>query len=194
MTLPDKVVIQIGGNQPPKIEKLPQELKLVAANDPVLHKPCDPAPVGKFYQAENESLIECMLKVCEVNRGYGLSANQLGVPRQLFVLYMNTPNKDFAFFNARIVEHSSDYLKMEEGCLSLPYIVHKVSRPNWVILEYQDIEGNRKSETYHGITARVICHEMDHMNGITLFDHMSPMEIRRAKERQVKNMKKFRQR
>lgn len=165
-----------------------QELKLVPLTDPVLHERCAPAPTGQRFKQENESLIECMLSVCDKKNGYGLSANQLGVSRQLFVLYMQG-EKDFAFFNPSIIEMCSSENELEEGCLSLPYILHKVKRPNWIIISWFDIEGFEKRATYHGMSARVICHEMDHLNGKTLFDYMSPFEARRAKERQSKMLK-----
>lgn len=190
---PNEIVIRRGpsGGKTETPIVVPQELKLVPQDHPALLAPCAPAPTGLRFRQENESLIECMLKVCEANRGFGLSANQLGVSRQLFILYMvyGDPKQDFAFFNPKILERSTEYVKMEEGCLSLPYIEHQVSRPTWVILSWFDIEGFEKRATFHGITARVICHEMDHMEGRTLFDHMSAFEIRRAKERQSKKFR-----
>ena len=194
-TPPDKIVIHIGPKSQGKTTSLPiipRELALVKQSDPVLHTPCEPAMVGMLYRTQNESLIECMLKVCEAKNGYGLSACQLGISTRLFVIYMvyGMADKDFAFFNPEILERSTETSIMEEGCLSLPYIVHRVERPNCVILKYQDINGMWKQETYHGITARVICHEMDHLDGKTLFDHMSPLESRRARERQAKRFKK----
>lgn len=193
-TLPEKIILNIGPSKEvhTPLPVIHQELRLVDEDDPVLCTPCLNAPVGILYRNQNESLIECMLKVCETHNGYGLSANQLGVSMRLFVLYtslIDHMKDDFAFFNPEIVATSPDLDVLEEGCLSLPYITQKVKRPSWIILQYQDINGTKKTQTFYGITARVVCHEMDHLSGKTLFDHMSPMEKRRAKERRSKKMK-----
>ena len=189
--LPEKLVINIGPQPTPIIQ--PRQLDLVPQDHPVLHEPCQPAPLGPMFQEENVSLANCLLKVCAIKNGFGLSANQLGVNRRLFVLMVPSDPRikiDQAYFNPEIIGFSDELTAEFEACISLPYILHKVERPRWVILKWHDALGNSKQETFYGITARVICHEMDHLNGITLFDHMTPLEKRRAREKQSKMMKK----
>jgi peptide deformylase len=196
MTLPETLTITIGPQQAvqePQVVK--RELYLVKQDDPVLLTPCKPAVLDFTHREENKTLAECMLKVCEAKNGYGLSANQLGVGIRLFVL--NVPHDpqlytqwDKVYFNPEFLSQAEEFEDMEEGCLSLPFVFQKVKRPKWVILRWQDINGVSKRATFHGITARVVCHEMDHMNGVTLFDHMSNLEKRRARERQSKSLKR----
>ena len=193
-SLPDKLILNIGPSggktqSPPVVQKM--VLEIVRGDDPVLHTPCNPAPVGPHLITENKSLVECMLQVCRANKGYGLTANQLGLSRAVFVMDVPTNGEfDQAYFNPKILQFAEEIETMEEGCLSLPYILHRIKRPKWVILSWQDIYGDKQEKKFHGVTARVIFHEMDHIAGKTLLDHMSPMEIRRARERQSKMFKK----
>lgn len=193
--LPDKITLNIGPtvSVPPVVQK--HVLEIVKENDPVLHTPCEPAPVGPHLITENKSLVECMLQVCRANKGYGLTANQLGLSRAVFVMDVPTDGEfEQAYFNPKILQSAEETETMEEGCLSLPYILHRIKRPQWVLLSWQDIYGDKQEKKFRGVTARVICHEMDHIAGKTLLDHMSPMEIRRARERQSKMFKKTQRR
>jgi peptide deformylase len=195
--LPSKVTLHIGPQRTEIVpDKLPipvKELAFVPQDDPVLHKPCQDALVGGFFLKENQSLVNCMLDVVRIKQGLGLSANQLGIDRRIFVLdiptQFGTAHRN-AFFNPTITQSSDEFVEGMEGCLSLPYISHTVKRPTWVVLQWQNIDGSRQEAKFHGLTARVICHEMDHLAGKTLFDHMTTFEIRRAKERQAKLLKK----
>jgi peptide deformylase len=189
-----KIVVRFG--ETPKPTPIPTRvLDFVKQTDPVLHEPCADAPVGRLFINDNQSLVECMLQATRKMKGYGLSANQLGVSRRLFVVDFPDPAlEDQAYFNPEIISTSTETDIMEEGCLSLPFILYKIKRPRWVILKWQNIDGDFKQKTFHGITARVICHEMDHLSGKTLFDHMSNLEARRARERQLQALKRAKRR
>lgn len=192
--LPDKIQITIGPEGGIFVPK--KQLSLVSGDDPILHSPCNPADITASAYLENRSLVETMLKICELRKGYGLSANQVGLSKRLFVLYVssNSFNIDLAYFNPEVLKLAETSSVMEEGCLSYPFIEVKISRPDWVILQWFDINGNNKRATFHGMTARVILHEMDHLNGITIFDHLSPLESRLAREKQRKLLKKAKRR
>jgi peptide deformylase len=75
--------------------------------------------------------------------------------------------------NARIVETRRQW-EFEEGCLSIPEIRDMVVRPEWIRVEYQDIEGKAHSLEADGLLARVIQHEIDHINGMLFVDRLTP--------------------
>jgi peptide deformylase len=99
------------------------------------------------------------------------------------LLVIGVPKKDseemfnLAVVNPEIVEGRGawDY---EEGCLSIPDIRENVTRPEWLKLRYQDLEGNEHVLETGGMLARVLQHEIDHLNGVLFVDRVSP--IRRA--------------
>jgi peptide deformylase len=113
-------------------------------------------------------LVEQMLKIMQKYNGVGLSANQLGLPYRVFV--MRGLEHNFACFNPRIVSHSNDTTILEEGCLSFPGVTVKVKRYNEVRLRFTTASGGTDTKTFSGITARVIQHEIDHLNGILFFN------------------------
>lgn len=189
--LPETLTIHIG----PKKTGIVQEqrvLKLVSEHDPALRTECTPADLSSAAYLDNSSLAECMWQTCKKFGGYGLSANQLGVTRRLFVMdIFGQAQADFAaFFNPVILAQSEQTDVLDEGCLSFPYVEVPVKRPLWVILQWNTIYGEVRQRTFHGLTARVICHEMDHLNGKTIFDHVTPFEGRRAREKAAKILKK----
>jgi peptide deformylase len=142
-------------------------------------------PTEKYdFDAENaienakeleSKLIECM----EQNRGMGLSANQVGINAQIFV--METADKgSVGFFNPEIVRASVETDNMKEGCLSFPDMYVMIKRSKVIELKYQDSEGKEHSLTLEGMAARCIQHECDHLNGIIFLQRASRLKIERA--------------
>jgi peptide deformylase len=108
----------------------------------------------------------------------GLAAVQIGYPRRIFML--NEGEDRRVFINPRVTAKSRETKKDFEGCLSLPNIPVYIPRPKWVTLEYFDIDGKCHQEKFTGFNARVIMHEMAHLQGrlITheLEDHTCPIK------------------
>jgi peptide deformylase len=186
--LPKTLTIKIGPDA--GIVQNEVALSLVPSFHEALRTPCQPVDINQ--RMENHTLADCMMKICRTHGGFGLSANQLGISKRLFVLDVpsGTPI-DWAYYNPEIIEYSEGFEKMEEGCLSFPMVEAMISRPLWVILGWQTIYGERKRGTFHGMTARVVCHEMDHLNGLTIFDHMGPVAANLAASKAQKKLKKF---
>ncbi len=118
-------------------------------------------------------LIKSMRKTMVENDGAGLSANQVGLDKKLFVAQIPDENgkpKFYAVINPEITKRSSETEIMNEGCLSIPNIVGPVKRPYKVTLEGKDIEGKDIKIKAWGFLARVFQHETDHLNGKLFID------------------------
>lgn len=151
------------------------DLKLRLYSDPILRE--DAADVEVFDQAlaeEARAMIETMIR----ERGIGLAAPQVGMSKKLIVaLQMKDPDDNaaepMALANPEIVERSRETWDLEEGCLSVPGVVGKVTRAESITVRYQDLGGNEKTITASGMFARVIQHEIDHLHGRLFIDYLS---------------------
>jgi peptide deformylase len=115
-------------------------------------------------------LVDNMFETMDAAKGIGLAANQVGVPRRVAVV--DVDGDRFAMIDPRILE-SEGGATAEEGCLSIPEIYADVTRPDRVVIEALDAEGNRYRKEATGLKARAIQHEIDHLDGILFLDHLS---------------------
>lgn len=122
---------------------------------------------------EVRALVEDLFDTMAAASGVGLAANQIGVARRVAVI--NAEGQTFAMINPRIVESSGRDSK-EEGCLSIPDAFAEVSRPERVILEALDEEGQPLRLDVAALAARAIQHELDHLDGVLFIDHLSPLK------------------
>lgn len=102
--------------------------------------------------------------------GVGLAAPQVGRLQRIFVLNDEGPR---IFINPRIGRADGDLVEDSEGCLSFPGIFIKVKRSPSVIVVATDIEGRTFNVEYYGLLARAVQHEIEHLDGRLLSDHMS---------------------
>ena len=185
----DIVKIQIGSKW---IYSVPDfDLTLSAETDPVLFTKCTDVDLTQVEY--NTKLATAMRTLCQRHMGLGLSANQVGIPKNMFVLGLDSEYASVfntVFINPVIIELSKKTVAYEEGCLSFKHIVHRVFRPETVRLQWYDLQGNHHIFTYDAVIARVILHEMEHLNGGTILDHMTPFERRRKFEQRAKRMKR----
>jgi len=100
--------------------------------------------------------------------GIGLAANQVGVPYRVFAMRGSPEN--FVCFNPRIVQPSAENIILEEGCLSFPGLLVKVKRPKHIRVRFQTPNGDTRTETFIGMTARIFQHELDHLDGRLYFN------------------------
>jgi peptide deformylase len=134
-------------------------------------------PITKFDSKVKQIAkeMERVVKSCTDPEGVGLAAPQVGLSLQLFLI---KPEKDSAirfFANPQIIKKSKKVnsdTKSLEGCLSIKNIWSHVTRHDWVVLKYQDLTGKIHEERFTGFIARIIQHEVDHLNGV-LFTHHS---------------------
>lgn len=115
-----------------------------------------------------------MVKVAKMADAAGLAANQIGISRSLAVVLLE--NGDFLKIINPVLKESEGEEVDEEGCLSVPDSVIKIPRSTRVVVEYLDTDGNIKTFEASGFTARVLQHEIDHLNGLLIFDRLNPQE------------------
>jgi len=151
-------------------------LQLHLYPDPVLLRAA--APVTAFDPALAARVAE-MFTVMYEEKGVGLAAPQVGWDARLLVLNPSGARSDesgaLAVLNPRIVKKWGKS-RAEEGCLSFPDIFVEVERPAGIRLQWQDLRGERQEEDFDDFTARILQHEMDHLDGVTLWHRMSPVD------------------
>ena len=136
-----------------------------------------------------EMLVKRLKMTMKLYGGIGLSANQCGVFERVFVI--GTDHFQIACINPRIIGQAPSTIKAEEGCLSFPGLHVKLDRPDWVEVEFTNEMGELKQMRLEGITARCFQHELDHMNGIRMIDHIGPVALQMARRKQDKIIKKI---
>ena len=163
-------------------------LPIVAYGAQILRKVS--ASIDASYPALPK-LLEDMWETMYSSNGVGLAAPQINKDIRLFVIdsaqifeslepheigkYPDAPGVKQVFINAKIVELAGDVWSYNEGCLSIPNIREDVSRHETVTLEYQDENFITHTKTFNGITARVILHEYDHIEGKLFIDYLKPL-------------------
>ncbi|WEK35200.1 MAG: peptide deformylase [Candidatus Pseudobacter hemicellulosilyticus] len=144
-----------------------------------------------------EKLLADMWETMYASNGVGLAAPQINRDIRLFVVdsvqiienleedekedFPNDKGIKQAFINARVVALNGEEWAYNEGCLSIPKIREDVYRSEEVTLEYQDEQFNKHTATFNGITARVILHEYDHIEGKLFIDYLKPLKRRLLK-------------
>ncbi len=117
-----------------------------------------------------------MVSVMQANKGIGLAAPQVGINARLIVLGGVDHFPLTEMIEPIILEYSKNSVYMEEGCLSFPGAYAKVSRPASCVVQWQDLSRKLHQRHTTGIEARVIQHEIDHLNGILFIDRLTPRE------------------
>jgi peptide deformylase len=145
--------------------------------DPVLRSPASPV---EDYGPELAAEVERMVAIMHDALGVGLAATQLGVMRRLLVFQAGPDATPTALVNPRIEWSSEDAETAEEGCLSLPGIVVDVERPLHVRVSARDATGQPLEVEASGLEARVIQHEVDHLDGILMLDRAATEQRRAA--------------
>ena len=133
-------------------------------------------------------LVERLKLTMKLYGGIGLSANQCGVYQRVFVL----GHGDFQLvcINPKVLEVSEETIKSDEGCLSYPGLFVKIERPAAIKVEFMTETGEVKQMMLEGLTARCFLHEVEHMNGRRFVEHVKPVAMRLARQKQIKRVKK----
>jgi peptide deformylase len=131
---------------------------------------------------ELRATIADMIETMYEEAGIGLAASQVGIPLRLMVVGHDTRHEPQALINPRIVDRGGE-VTAEEGCLSIPGIFAQVSRSEWVDLEASDVDGKPVKIHGRGLLARVLQHEMDHLDGVLFIDRLDPVTRDRLKRR-----------
>ena len=145
--------------------------------DPRLKKVC--APVSDVSD-ELRALADDMLETMYHAPGIGLAAPQVGVMDRLLVMDCvkeeNETPRPMVLINPEIVARSDERNVYEEGCLSIPEQFAEVTRPKLVDVRWMDLDGNEQQETFDGLWATCVQHEIDHLNGKLFIDYLGPMK------------------
>lgn len=104
------------------------------------------------------------------NEGIGLAANQIGILKRVIVLIHN--NEPISMINPEIIETSQESEISSEGCLSFPGEYIDIKRPKEVLVKFRDTKGRPRIERHYNLTARIIFHEIDHLEGITFHERL----------------------
>jgi peptide deformylase len=148
--------------------------------DPVLREVCPPV---ERFDDELRRLSADMIETMRAAPGVGLAAPQVGVPLRLCVLDPSAGQDQKALrvlVNPELVEHEG-IENEEEGCLSIPGFIERVERPARATVRALDLDGAEISLSADGMLARVVCHEIDHLNGILFVDRLRGLRRERAR-------------
>jgi peptide deformylase len=146
-----------------------------------------------------EKLDQYMTKMLDsmyAQSGVGLAAPQIGDSRRLVVIDTGVTQADYGggslkLVNPVIVDRSEDIVNSVEGCLSVPTLNVSVTRSESVRVSYQTPYGDTRTEDFVGFPAVVIQHEIDHLNGITILKHASPLKRSRYNKKLEKTVKRI---
>ena len=153
-------------------------LKLRYYGDPILRRRAEEITV---FDPPLRGVADAMVETMREAEGVGLAAPQVGIERRLLVaLDMRTPDDDgaapIAMVNPEITERSRETWVFEEGCLSIPGIRGDVTRPSQVKVRYRDVDGREHTIDAEGMFARILQHEIDHLDGKLFIDYLSLAE------------------
>ena len=155
--------------------------------DPRLKKPS--AAVDDITD-ELRSLSDDMLKTMYEAPGIGLAAPQVGVLQRLIVLDCvkeeGESPRPLVMFNPVVKASSDAQNTYEEGCLSLPDLYADVTRPKVVDVEWMDRDGKLRTETFDGLWATCVQHEIDHLDGKLFIDYLKPLKRQMMTRKMVK--------
>jgi peptide deformylase len=111
-----------------------------------------------------------MIHIMRDGMGVGLAATQLGVLRRVLVFQAGNDNEPTALINPKVEWMSDELTIAEEGCLSLPRVTMDVERPLHARFTGRDVDGEPVTIEASGLEARVLQHEIDHLDGILILD------------------------
>lgn len=163
-------------------------IQIAELGDPVIRQKAK--PITNFGTTELKKLIKDLKSTCVESEGVGISAPQIRISKRLFIIsstkspiYKTAKNvKPFEVINPKILDLSKEVDIGYEGCLSIPGIRGKVSRPKKIKVEYYDFNGRKKTAVFKDFMARVFLHEYDHLEGIVFTDKVESKTLITGKE------------
>ena len=172
-------------------------LTLVPPSDPRVQSAVAPFTDDMLKEhkfKDRQELSDVMFKTMRRFGGIGLSANQVGLPFNMFVLG-DHPDVEKSLkmtcFNPIIISSSVEEETMKEGCLTFPFVFLSITRPRKVVVKYEDENGDLKEGHLDGMISRIYQHEYDHMLGKTFVEGVSKMKLDMAYKKAEKMMKKY---
>lgn len=160
-------------------------MQIIRYPHPTLRYPSKPL---RRVDAELRKMIRQMFDLLYEHEGIGLAANQVDLPYRLVVVNLHSDpaakDEEHVFINP-VITHRKGSAEDREGCLSLPEIYGRVARSERIVLNAYNPAGEELTYELDGLAARVVQHEVDHLDGILFIDRLSPTgkaEIKQALE------------
>lgn len=154
-------------------------LQLCYYGDPVLRKRAK--PVAEITEAELQLAEQMLMTLEATGNGIGLAATQVGVLKRLIVVNIGEVDDEvyepLVLFNPEILSSEGEIVA-EEGCLSIPDVTADVKRPERIVVEGIDVQRESIRIEADGLFARVLLHEIDHLNGVLFIDRISGLKRR----------------
>jgi peptide deformylase len=160
-------------------------LKVLTFPDPKLRKVA--APVIKFDKSL-EKITSDMLETMYSENGIGLAATQVDIHMRIIVMDISEArNEPKIFINPEFkILNDKSLLSFTEGCLSVPGVSEEITRPDNIILTWQDINGTIHEDKPSGLLTVCIQHEIDHLEGKLMVDYLSPLKRDRIRKKATK--------
>ena len=151
--------------------------KILFVPNSILRKKASPLST---ITSEDISIAERMTNIMLNAPGVGLAANQIGILKRIITVNIPDEKKNtntiYTLFNPKIISCSSKKIFLEEGCLSLPKQYAEIERPEEIEIEYLNYKKEKIIEKKNGFEARVLQHEIDHLNGKLFVDYLSVLK------------------
>lgn len=157
-------------------------LKIITNPDPILRKKSKDINLKEINSRDFAKLVSAMSKTMLETDGAGLAAPQIGKNVRLAVI--NAKDGPICLINPKIMRKSWAKELGDEGCLSIPGIFGKVRRHKKITVAYYDQTGKKIKQAAAGLMARVMQHEIDHLDGILFIDKLTGEKIKRHEQKQ----------
>ena len=175
-----------------------KELKLIPPTDPRVQSAIAPFNNDMLKDEgfkDRKELSEAMFDTMKKYGGIGLSANQVGLPFNMFVVGDHPEIEKglkMTCFNPMIISSSVEEETMKEGCLTFPFVFLNITRPRKVVVKYEDENGDLKEGSLDGMFSRIFQHEYDHILGKNFTEYASKLKLDRAYKKAEKDMDRAR--
>src|SRR5210317_1331582 len=171
-----------------------KELKLIPPNDPRVQTAVYPFKdemlKDEGFETRKE-LADAMFETMNKYHGIGLSANQVGLLFNMFVMGGHPQIENglkMACFNPMIMSSGEEEVMMKEGCLTYPFLFLNIKRPRKIVGKYEDENGELREAHMDGMLSRIYQHEYDHMLGKNFTQKVSKLKFDMAKKKAIKIM------
>ena len=161
--------------------------EIITVPDEILKKISE--PIEKFGVNEKKLINDLFETMYDAN-GIGLAAVQVGILKRIIVVDVSSKEeekKPICFVNPIIKKVSDEMSIYEEGCLSIPDTFIEIERPKTCEIQYVDIKGKTKTQEFNGLLSTCVQHEINHLDGKLIIDHLSKLK----KDMIIKKISKF---
>ena len=166
-------------------ETVPLQLRYYG--DPVLRKRAE--PVTEITDAERHLAVQMLETLYATGNGIGLAATQVGVLKRLIIVDIGEEDDEtyepLVLFNPELISFDGEIVA-EEGCLSIPDVTAEVKRPEKIVVEGIDVQNESVRIETDGLLARVLQHEIDHLNGVLFIDRIGGLKRQLLKDELLK--------